>query len=86
VLDRLDTIRPKTEVKTSYVTTRTVNVRSEPSKQSCVIGKIGPNNKVALIASKETWLYIEYLNYINAIPKMGWVYSEYLKPLPKDGK
>jgi hypothetical protein len=86
MMDKCDALKPKSETKIFYVATRTVNIRSDPSKKSPAIAKLHGNQKVALIASKEEWIYIEYFDYINAIPKMGWVYGEYLKRLPEEGK
>jgi hypothetical protein len=87
VFTEIDGLKPKKEeYKIFYVATRTVNVRSDPSKNSCAIGRIGQNNKVGLIASKENWLYIKYFDFIDGIPKMGWVYAEYMKRLPEEGK
>ncbi len=84
VMDKCDALKPKSEDKIFYVTTRTVNIRNEPSKKSRAIGQIHRNNKAALIKSQGKWLYIEYFDYINGIPKMGWVYGEYLKRLPEE--
>ena len=85
MIDKCEVLKPKSETKIFYAATRTVNIRSDPSKKSPVIAKLHENQKVSLIASKEEWIYIEYFDYIHGIPKMGWVYSEYLKHLPEEG-
>ena len=87
VFDSLDKLQVKQDwPKTFYVATRIVNVRSGASQKSPVIAKIHKNQRVALIDSKDEWIYIEYFDYIDGIPKMGWVYSKYLKHLSDQGK
>lgn len=40
-----------------------------------------PNQKVRLEKSAHRWIYVEYFDYIEGIPKMGWVNKKYLKML-----
>jgi len=87
VLNMIDSLKPdQKESKVFYVTIRTVNLRSHSNGKSPVILELPQNQKVALITSKEKWIYVEYFDYINGIPKLGWVYGEYLKRLPEEGK
>jgi hypothetical protein len=61
-----------------YIVDRPVNVRTKPSTKSKIIDTLYPNNKVRLIKPKHKWIYIEYFDYIDGIPKLGWVYKKYL--------
>lgn len=74
--------RKEEEKETSvyYVVQRSVNVRNKPStKKSIIIDILYPNNKVRLVKSKHRWIYVEYFDYAEGIPKYGWVYKKYLK-------
>jgi uncharacterized protein YgiM (DUF1202 family) len=61
-------------------------LRSQTSAKSSIIAKLHPNQKVALIRSQQEWIYVEYFDYIEAIPKMGWVYEKRLKRLSAEEK
>lgn len=64
-----------------YVVIRTVNLRtkSNTNKDSQIITLLLPNQKVELLKRKGKWIYVGYFDYIEDIPKTGWVAKKYLK-------
>ncbi len=64
-----------------YVVEREFDVRANPTFKSMKIGKLFPNTKVKLISRKHKWIYIEWTDYLELIPRYGWVSKKYLKRL-----
>ena len=64
---------------TYYIVNRTVQLHTESSTKSPFLGFLYPNQRVKLVKRKSKWIYIEYFDNLNGIPKMGWVYKKYLK-------
>lgn len=67
------------EQKTFYVVLRVAKLRNKPTTKSPVIETLWPNQKVELIKCRQKWIYIEYFDLIEGVPKNGWVYKKYLK-------
>lgn len=67
-----------------FVVTSNLNVRSEPNTRTKAIDLIHSNQKVKLIKQEGRWFYVEYFDYLDEIPKSGWVYKRYLKKLPTE--
>ncbi|USK62196.1 N-acetylmuramoyl-L-alanine amidase [Peribacillus asahii] len=55
------------------VTANTLNLRSNPSTKSSILGKLHKNNKIEIKNEKNGWSQIIYQN------KQGWVSSTYIK-------
>ena len=66
-----------------YVVQKTVSVKNHPDYKSLTIDYLSPNTKVHLLKSKHKWIYIEYIDYLEVIPRYGWVSKKYLKRLEK---
>jgi len=64
---------------TYYVVQRTALVKNNPKFKSLTIDYLSPNTKVRLLRSKHKWIYIEYIDYLEVIPRYGWVSKKYLK-------
>lgn len=64
-----------------YVVIRPVELRtkSNSSEDSYVISVLQPNQKVELLKRKGMWIYVGYFDYVEDIPKTGWVRKKYLK-------
>lgn len=64
-----------------YVVIRPAELRtqSNTSNDSLVIAVLQPNQKVELLKRKGKWIYVGYFDYIEDIPKTGWVMKKYLK-------
>ncbi|MBX2977562.1 MAG: SH3 domain-containing protein [Ignavibacteriaceae bacterium] len=70
--------KEKRSSKIIYIVRTKLNVRNEPSSKSLIIDCLYPNNKVEFIKADLEWFYVEYFDFIDGIPKYGWIYSKYL--------
>lgn len=68
---------------TNYVVRRTVELKVKPKFKSYTIAVLYPNQQVQLINSSHKWIYVEYFDYLDGIPKYGWVNKKYLINLEK---
>ena len=62
-----------------YVVLREVQVKANPSFKSPSVGSLFPNSRVKLISTKHKWVYVEWFDYLEGIPRYGWVSKKYLK-------
>lgn len=82
ILESIKELIPKEDNEVYYVVSRSVNLRVKPSTyKSKIITTLFPNQKVTLIKRKNKWIYVEYFDYIEGIPKTGWAYKKYLKKI-----
>jgi hypothetical protein len=67
--------------KAEYVAIRAVNLRTQnnTSKESHVIALLQPNQKVELLKRDKKWIYVGYFDFVEDVPKTGWVCKKYLK-------
>jgi hypothetical protein len=72
---------PTEDPSTYYVIERPVDVRSKPTAKSASLGKLYPNQKVRLVQRKHEWIYVEYFDYIEGVPKYAWLLKKYSKML-----
>jgi len=81
LINQISLLIPETEEESKiyYIVKRTVNLRANSSTKSPVLGVLYPNQRVELIERKSKWIYVEYFDNLNGIPRMGWVYKKYLK-------
>lgn len=63
---------------THYVAHRKVEIKTKPSFKSQTIVTIYPNQKVRMVKKQHKWIYIEYFDYIDGVPKTGWASKKYL--------
>lgn len=80
--ERLKKIESSAQSDTiEYAVVRQVNLRtqSNTSKDSQIITLLQPNQKVELLKRSGKWIYVGYFDYIEDIPKTGWVTKKYLK-------
>lgn len=64
---------PVKQVKSAYITTKTLNVKSGPSTKSKVITKVKKDKQVILITTKGSW------SKVKVGKKAGWVPSKHLR-------
>lgn len=89
-LDNIDERLQKTEQPNQpdiveYAVVRPVNLRtqSNTSKDSHIITTLQPNLKVELLKRNGKWIYVGYFDYVEDLPKTGWVAKKYLKMIKK---
>lgn len=83
VIERIaeNTSRASEKSETYYVVEREFDVRANPTFKSMKFGRLFPNTKVKLITEKHKWVYIEWTDYLEAVPRYGWINKKYLKKL-----
>ncbi len=62
-----------------YLVQRNVSVYNRPDFKSLTIDYLSPKTKVRLLKTKHRWIYIEYIDYMEVVPRQGWVSKKYLK-------
>lgn len=80
-IEKSKTLIPENDDHTYYVVERAVPIRVKPDNRSAAVALLYPNQRVRLEQRKHQWIYVEYFDYIEGIPKMGWVPKKYLKML-----
>jgi len=63
--------------RTSYFIKRESALKIRPSSKAATIANMYPNQKVILVKTKGRWIYIEYFDYVEGLPKAGWVLKKY---------
>ena len=66
------------------ITSNTLNVRTQPSTSSDIIGKLYYLNVVKIIESKPYWLKVEYVDLENDVHLTGWISKKYTKDFSKE--
>lgn len=59
-----------------FVNASNLNIRSKPTLNSDVIGKLNENDKVMIKGKNKEWIKIQAYPY-----SFGWVHQEYVKPI-----
>lgn len=78
VLHAISELHPQADNNKHYVVDRSVNLRVKPNSKSHRFGTLYPNQKVTLLKEGGKWIYIEYFDYQDGVPKCGWVFKKYL--------
>ena len=82
ILSELEKIKPtiKEDVKAIYyVVLRPTFLFSNSNTKSSRQGILFPNTYLKVIVKRKKWLYIEYFDFVNGIPKYGWVIKKYCR-------
>ncbi|MDQ3180524.1 MAG: hypothetical protein M3Q33_08390 [Acidobacteriota bacterium] len=66
-----------------YIVQRTMCVKNSPDFKCLTIDYLSSDTKVRSLKSKHKWIYIEYIDYLEIVPRYGWVNKKYLKRLEK---
>jgi hypothetical protein len=72
---------PEQDENIYYVVERRVNLKLKPHNRSLTIVTLSPNQKVRLERMNHKWIYIEYFDYLDGVPRYGWADKKYLKRL-----
>jgi hypothetical protein len=79
VMQQIEQLKPVGEIATYYIVERTVHLHTKNNTKSPVIMTLYPNQRVELIQRQRKWIYIRYFDYLDGVPRMGWVFKNYLK-------
>lgn len=72
---------PTHDQNTYFVVERTVTLQLRPTAKSIALAVLLPNQKVRLVARNHKWIYVEYFDYLEGMPKTGWAFKKYFKRL-----
>lgn len=72
---------PEKDENIYYVVERQVPIQIKPKFKSPTIAVLFPNQKVRLVRDNHKWIYVEYFDYLEGIPRYGWTNKKYLKKL-----
>jgi hypothetical protein len=78
-IEKTRTLVPEEDDSIYYIVQRQVCIRVKPNNRSAAVATLYPNQKVRLETVAHQWIYVEYFDYIEGIPKMGWVNKKYLE-------
>lgn len=82
--ERIETLRPEESKEVFYVVlSRPAQLRNHPTTRKPVIEVLFPNQRVSLIAADGKWIYVKYFDYIDGVPKSGWVLKKYLNRIKR---
>jgi hypothetical protein len=79
LLDTVETIKPDTDPSRYYIDVRQTALRIKPKNKSAQIAILYPNQRVRLLKEKGRWIYVEYFDYTEGIPKAGWARKKYME-------
>jgi len=80
VYQQIESLKPEQETEEiNYVVFHEVNLRGKPTTKSTPLEVLSKNQVVTLLNEKGKWIYIEYFDYVDGMPKKGWVFKKYLK-------
>jgi hypothetical protein len=77
----IEQLVPKHDDSVYYVVERQVSLKLKPNHHSATVAILSPNQKVRLVQMNHKWIYIEYFDYLEGVPKYGWANKKYLKRL-----
>ena len=70
---------PENDPSKYYLVEREVVLRVKPTTKAAKIVVLFPNQRVALVKENHKWIYIEYFDYIEGVPRYGWAMKKYLQ-------
>lgn len=79
LLGAIETIKPTTDSSRYYIDIRQTTLRVKPKNKSAQIAILYPNQRVRLLKEKGQWIYVEYFDYTEGIPKTGWARKKYMR-------
>jgi hypothetical protein len=81
ILEEVEKLKPPKVNEIYYVVERKVELKIRPQSKSATIQILSPNQTIKLIQAKGKWIYVEYFDYIEGLPKTGWVLKKYTRRL-----
>ncbi|HMG76184.1 MAG TPA: hypothetical protein VK582_21965 [Pyrinomonadaceae bacterium] len=77
----IKTLRPVEPNDVYFVVLRKAKLRTEPNLNQRSIEILSVNQRIKLIRGNDKWIYVEYFDYVEGLPKMGWVLKEYTQQI-----
>ena len=70
---------PENDPGNYYVVEREVVLRVKPKPKAAKIVILFSNQRVLLVKDNHKWIYIEYFDYLEGIPRYGWAMKKYFR-------
>jgi len=86
IANNTEELVPKQDEGIYYAVERQVELKSKPKNSETTVSTLFPNQKVLLVQRKHRWIYVQYFDYLDGVPKYGWVNKKYLKRLDMTDK
>ena len=86
LLDKIEELRPREAIYPTAVVRRPVNLRTRPTGASAKLGTLAANELVSLVQERAKWTYVEYFDYVEAVPRTGWVLKKCLQKTEPNAK
>lgn len=64
--------------KDCYVVNNPTSIKVKPTHQSAKIASVYKNQLLSIISRQKEWVYVQYFDYIEGLPKTGWIAKKYL--------
>jgi hypothetical protein len=82
MLEKVESLKPSDDIcDVYYVVERKVKLKTQPRSKSPNIEVLSTNQRLKLLKSKGKWIYVEYFDYVEGIPKTGWLLKKYAQRL-----
>jgi uncharacterized protein (DUF433 family) len=78
-IEKTKTLALEREDSVYYIVEHAIAVHIKPNNRSASVAMLYPNQKVRLVQRSHQWIYVEYFDYIEGLPKSGWTRKKYLK-------
>ena len=72
---------PENDPGKYYVVERNVVLHIKPQTKAAKIVMLFPNQRVLLVNDNHKWIYIEYFDYLEGVPRYGWAMKKYFRRL-----
>lgn len=79
ILSEVEKLKPTQVNEVYYVVEREAKLKSQPQLNSPTIQILSPNQRLKLVKAKGKWIHVEYFDYVEGIPKSGWVLEKFTK-------
>jgi len=75
---QIQTLSPPESREPFRVVERRCYLRADRFAKAMTVGVLYPNQLVEVHRTSGQWAYIEFFDYVNAIPKTGWILKKYV--------
>jgi len=75
---QIQILRPPESREAIRVVERQCYLRADRFAKAMIVGVLYPNQIVEVRKTSGKWAYVEFFDYVNAIPKTGWILKKYV--------
>lgn len=75
---QIQTLKPLGSPMALSVVARQCYLRADRFAKAITVGVLYPNQVITIHRTSGKWAYVEFFDYVNAIPKTGWILKKYV--------